>query len=292
MRDRICDCRVWRGKPTKYVQPKLDGEYCEFVKDGQGFTYARGSDPKASLRYVKFDHTWYYQLAHALPNDTTIVGELWSPNEPASAVRSRLAADHDRVLKFSAFAMPKLRGECRRHMELSSACALMVDLLGSRSHAFPEVLWQYDYFHAQFGADLTAAARRIGVEGFVFKDGHCSDWYKWKATKTVDLVAVGFKEGRGKYEFFVGAIEGGLLPATATGRFNDMLRRGDFRIVASCSGMDDDTRHVIDEVTDLGRVFEVEYQYVGAGGRLRHPRFKRWRDDKVWYECTEDQLDA
>ena len=36
----------------------------------------------------------------------------------------------------------------------------------------------------------------------------------------------------------------------------------------------------------LGKVIEVRYQYIGDKGRLRHPNFVRWRDDKPPDECT------
>ena len=44
--------------------------------------------------------------------------------------------------------------------------------------------------------------------------------------------------------------------------------------------MSDRIRWDIDEDKDIGRIVEVEYQRVTRLGKLRHPRFKRWRDDK------------
>jgi len=38
-------------------------------------------------------------------------------------------------------------------------------------------------------------------------------------------------------------------------------------------------------------VMEVSYQYVGDKGRLRHPNFVRWREDKPAAECTLSQDD-
>lgn len=39
-----------------------------------------------------------------------------------------------------------------------------------------------------------------------------------------------------------------------------------------------------------GAVCEVEYQDVASKGRLQHPRFVRWRDDKLAEECFISQI--
>jgi ATP-dependent DNA ligase len=61
--------------------------------------------------------------------------------------------------------------------------------------------------------------------------------------------------------------------------------------ITRVSGMPDEQRLDIDEKKDLGRVVEVEYQDVGNGGRLIHPRFVRWRDDKPASQCRYDWED-
>lgn len=87
---------------------------------------------------------------------------------------------------------------------------------------------------------------------------------RWKIKKeeTVDLVVIGIKPGQEAFEGMCGS----LICSDGT------------REVACVSGMDLETRRAITQA-DVGRIVEVRYQYVGSGGRLRHPRFVRWRDD-------------
>ena len=62
----------------------------------------------------------------------------------------------------------------------------------------------------------------------------------------------------------------------------------DGRVVANVSGMDDEVRAAISG-EDAYRVCEVKYERVGSGGKLQHPRFVAWRDDKLPEQCTADQ---
>lgn len=60
---------------------------------------------------------------------------------------------------------------------------------------------------------------------------------------------------------------------------------GKFTEIGNCSmiGKDD---------AQVGDVIEVEFLYMGAGGRLVQPRMKRTRDDKSATECTFDQFET
>lgn len=116
------------------------------------------------------------------------------------------------------------------------------------------------------------------VEGWVFKDGNYAGCLKWKAVKTIDLVVTGATDGDGKYLGLLGSLE---LSTTEGYR------------VANCSGMDDSVRceltHHWCNKTLIGKVVEVSYDRVTSKGRLRFPRFKRVRDDKLSSDCRVDQ---
>ena len=131
-------------------------------------------------------------------------------------------------------------------------------------------------FDPEFWLD---AAKRRGVEGWVFKVSNYHGWWKLKVVKTVDLVVTGLKDGRGKYLGLVGALK------CSTWRWGSNLKLVE---VAAVSGMTDEQRVDIDS-GHVGRVCEVAYQLVGSRGRLRHPRFVRWRPDKRAEDCTLSQ---
>ena len=58
------------------------------------------------------------------------------------------------------------------------------------------------------------------------------------------------------------------------------------------TGFDGDYRYSVDPKKLFGRVAEIGYQSLGAKGRLKFPKFLRWRDDeKKKNECLIDQLE-
>ena len=109
--------------------------------------------------------------------------------------------------------------------------------------------------------------------------GQYGKWYKLKRENTVDCVVTNIIPGKGKFANMAGAVVCSLYDTD-----------GALFEVASVSGMDDATRAAISR-RDIGRVVEVKYQMVGSRGRLTHPRFVRWRDDKPKNECTISQIE-
>jgi len=117
-------------------------------------------------------------------------------------------------------------------------------------------------------------ARKRRWEGWVFSEGNRTLMTKLKVVNTIDLIVVGFTEGKGKYL----GLTGSLICATNEGY-----------VVANVSGMDEHTRICISTVSDFHRIVEVKYDRVGSAGRLRFPRFIRWRDDKEHAGCGVGQ---
>jgi hypothetical protein len=139
---------------------------------------------------------------------------------------------------------------------------------------------------------LDRKARDHKFEGWVIKEqtkeGEDISWWKYKCESTVDLFVTGWKEGDGKYLGLVGALICSAVRLNSDGSRETVE-------VASVSGMTDEERENITEMNDkgelIGQVVEVKFQCVASKGRLRHPRFLRFRDDKLAQECSMSQID-
>lgn len=137
---------------------------------------------------------------------------------------------------------------------------------------------------------LYQSVRASGLEGLIIKDHNALYWRKrnhaWmkiKAEETTDVPIVGFEEGTGKYEGMLGA----LIVAFDKQCFENRTEGSDHDNEQAVrvnigSGFSDEDRQWFwdhrDEV--LGSVIEVEFHEITPDGSLRHPRFKRLRDDK------------
>lgn len=106
-----------------------------------------------------------------------------------------------------------------------------------------------------------------------------SDIQKLKKILTFDGIVTGYEYGKGKYnkekiaKLVFSQYDGGVL-----------VERGAF---------DGFTKATIEDMTAniqkyLGRVVEVKCNEVLKSGKLRHPKFNRWRDDKDPKQCTRE----
>ena len=119
------------------------------------------------------------------------------------------------------------------------------------------------------------SVRDRGLEGLIIKnpDGpyhprRNRDWMKIKDAQTVDVPIVNAIEGTGKYEGMLGALVVDLEGIE----------------VNIGTGFSDSDRTTLWESFNRGwldnKLIEVEYHERTPDGSLRHPRFKRFRDDK------------
>jgi ATP-dependent DNA ligase len=213
------------------------------------------------------------------PDNTAVDGELFVLGQHSSAVATAIAEGDD--LEFLAFAMPFLDGEDLRAMPYMENRELMILEHGIDCVAI-QATWHRPPTREQVYE--IARSRRPRLEGLVLKDisaPYGVSWYKCKEARTVDCVVTGFTDGRGKYMGLVGSLRCSVHDSS-----------GKLVEICKASGMDDDTRVAIDEEKDLGRVVEIEYQEVDSQGRLRFPRFVRWRDDKSAMSCVTNQLEG
>lgn len=262
-------CKTWRpGCPAKYAQAKLDGHYTQVVKNTFGqvrVTTSLGTDITELCRELPtMKNLW-----RRVPPGHSVIGELYLPGRPAALVKSALAGNIPAsTLRFTAFAVPTVPHD----YDLFNVANLFMHW----GVDFPAMCAVGHESPAELLQRLKALDKHKHLEGVVFKSTNMGDWWKWKPVKTIDLVITGFKAGKGKYLGLTGAIE----VSTSEGYH-----------VANVSGMDDATRIMISDQEDalLGHVVEIKYQRVDAAGRLRHPRFVQFRDDKLAANCTADQ---
>lgn len=122
---------------------------------------------------------------------------------------------------------------------------------------------------------------RIGFEGLVYKDSTATlegqpDFGRTKKTFTRDYVCTRMYEGAGRLSGKMGSIAGALYK-------EDEL----VEVVAVGGGFSDQQREDYwdHQSQFIGKVFEASGYSLFEGGALRHPTFKRWREDKDALAC-------
>lgn len=242
-----------RYNPAKHagffvVEEKLDGLRL-LLKKGKAFF--REQDGVSVNAWDKLP-----EHIQSLAIDEFIDGELYIPGATASEAL-KLANRHN--LQFRGFYLPE-----RTHLfpidhhELIMAYGLNTPAIISREKT-PSLEYLENLLNNFDGSK----------EGFILKREIAFPlWFKYKVEETADLVILGYSPGTGKYKGKIGAILcGGIV-------------NGEVKEVAKVSGMVEEIRFGLTD-QDIGRIVEVKFQEVASRGRLRHPRFIRFRDDKT-----------
>lgn len=254
-----------------WAHQKLDGHRLTVYKDSVGScTALTTTDADISKSLKRWG--WWLPIVDRLPCDTVLDGELWVPGKPASYIKTALK-EGDPELRFSVFGSPLWNG---------------IDITTYTLQFLKEVCHDYHIDFVPFepynaSVDYLARARELGIEGWVMKVSCYAGWYKLKEVKTIDAFVIGFTEGRGKWLGLVGSLQ------VAVWYKPDPDGPWQRAHIGNAGGFDNATRIDIDEQADIMRVCEVAYQEIGSKGRLRHPRFKCWRNDKLAYDCRIDQ---
>lgn len=116
-------------------------------------------------------------------------------------------------------------------------------------------------------------------EGLVFKSSsgrYGEPWGRMKRIVTADYVCMGANPGGGRYIGSAASIQGGLY-------VDGVLKQ-----VVNVGGLTDEQRQELWRHPGrfTGQVFEAAGNARFASGALRHPRFERWRANKVARECV------
>jgi len=277
--------KKWVGQSFAFAQAKLDGWRVTGYHQGGGSVLIFGKDHRPHLeygqRFPRLTNTDWFQAIQRTPPHTALDAEITVPGKHASCVATALREPMIPI-EITTFAVPWRNGR-NLSSESIGAVGAWVRRLG-----LPFVQWWPKTHQAFEDCDLGTMmkfAETKGLEGFVLKQAHYDGWFKIKREASVDVVVTDWQGGRGKYKGQVGALVVSLLDD----------RTGHWTEVAKCSGMTDSERK---EMTKLAaqdnlcdRVCELKYQDKASKGRLRHPRFVRWREDKLATDCLTEQLD-
>jgi hypothetical protein len=125
-------------------------------------------------------------------------------------------------------------------------------------------------------------AIKLGIEGWVVKDKPGGSLWKIKPEKTLDAFVVSYQVSDSD------SYAGGLKSVTVA----VLDEEGNEVIVGtSGTGFKADYRMSVDMDSLIGRVGEFGYQCLGARGKMKFPKFLRWRDDeKTREQCLISQI--
>lgn len=257
-----------KHKQFRYAHYKRDGHFTT-VQRFERVTVWSAKPEDITAKMAAFP---MFKDFERLPFGTVIIGELWLPGARAEGIKTAINDRHPN-LTFSAFAITKsldFTGASLTNLPLRD-CAHYL-----RKYDLPFVQWIDLYAESKSVSAIINEPLPPDTEGHVFKNANLSEWVKWKPRKTVDLIITGFEDGTGKFAGKVGSIKCSTIEGYE---------------VANVSGMTDTQRDWItaNQIELLGAVCEVEYQCVGAQGRLRHPSFVAIRDDKQSERCGIEQ---
>ena len=269
-------CKDYDSSPARYAHVKHDGHYVRIVKTQSGRVQCFSSQDLP----LNLPARLLANVSSNVAGGMTLLGELHIADCgdgkccKSSQVKTAII-ENDSRLQITYFAIADWPAE------FTLECLDETFMKWGLPFADYFALWPG--WSAQ---ELLQLARQWGIEGFVLKDGNLLNWRKLKVVRTIDLICDGFVDGNGKYRGMIGAI---------------LCRTYEGHVLCSAGGMTDVERAKIsaDRFSYYGKVLEIEYQYVGAGGKLRHPRFVKWRSgndsgndsgggiiaDKLPYEC-------
>ena len=263
--------KKYDGEKIRYLQHKLDGHAVQIVFNNLGLKVLTRT-PGVDL-WPKLINLNLAKPLKKLPRNTVIFGELFGRGQ-ATNVKTLINEKSD-DLSFTAFAMPRLAKQYLEKEPLHVINSLFVEL----GFSYPTT----KYYEGLKRISLEIVKERAlsqGIEGFVAKEEHFSGWYKIKPTKTVDckvlstMVSTSESQAGGLKSIMVAVIKGDR-----------------WHVIASVGGgFDLEYRLSVDRKSLNGRIAEIEYDGLAANGKLKFPRFIRWRDDKPANECTYEQL--
>ncbi len=274
----------YSGQPVSIAQVKFDGYYTEVYKSKEFgvkiYHKKQNIDLWPKLRLIDAIR----QSVERLPQETILRCELHVFNVHASSVPT-LTNNADPRLLLSPFKIEQWDG---RAGDFLTSFYMEWKLLNDH---FPVVPDYISIDKVTFGTIINLSpfdinmlkqmAIKQGIEGWVVKDIPGGKCWKIKPEKTVDAFVISYKISDSD------SYAGGLKSVT----FAVYDGEKEIEIGTAGSGFKGNYRMSVDPKSLIGRVGEFGYQSLGAKGRLKFPKFLRWRDDeKTARQCLMEQL--
>ena len=326
------------------AQEKFDGHRAiMYIKGGKAYFYSRRTSDETGLKEDNTDRLWDLHTAFypASLDDTILDGEFvanWGKSDSAT-VQTILGSTPERAMEmwnngytltFKAFDLIALRGEDysdellkERLFDLQNVIKVLKNpfiqyapvYVDNRCNYRTELNMDYTVTPYDGYSHLYEEIQERGGEGIILKDiespykfKRSSDWLKFKAVRTADLVIMGFVEPKKEYtgKFSVEELgERGWLywengePVSKTyakkwvaGLKLGAYKDGKLTYVTTVKGFSDEVQETIKHGDLSNVVVEVAYQEVinQKTKSLRHPRFNFFRYEKNAEDCLWEEI--
>ena len=273
--------KEYDGQPVTIAQIKFDDYYVEVYKNSEDGIVICTKKQEENLWPKLKKHDVIRHQVESLPDDTILRCELHAFSVQATSVPT-LINDADSRLMLSPFKIELWAGISGpidfeyEYQQLNLAGFIVPDIHELvRMGGGPSPL-------LKCGVEmLKERAIEMNVEGWVVKDVPGGKCWKIKPQKTVDAFVVGYTISES--DTFAGGLKAVQIAVMDDG--------GPVEVASCGTGFDADYRMKVDPKSLIGRVGEFKYQDVAAKGKLKFPRFLRWRDEgKTPKDCTISQL--
>lgn len=278
--------KSYNGQSVRYIQPKFDGHLMKIYKEQK---IAGICNVHVFTKNDKDVTDKIWQIQHIrnvlvkLPNQSIVFAELHFPGGFSTDVPTMLN-NADERLQLTAFAAPMVDGENMVDARLPGVMLILQDYGVGVSHT--RILNSIRTVVKSEQEELIQLAIEDRLEGYVLKEGHMTGWYKLKPVKELDAFVIGTCQSFSAQHY------GGLKSIQVAvlddnGKIHDLGQVG--------SGFEADYRAQFNtkekRATLTNRVCEIQYDSIAANGKLRFPRFIRWRDDKDKKDCATEQFE-
>lgn len=268
------------GTLFKFLQVKEDGLRVLVTKDEDGIraeTRAGKTDFWDKLKHVKE----IARLIANIPLGTSLDCELFAKGVQATDIKT-LINNADERLILSPFAMPFYGYVDFR----DKGYIFIITLLRELGFQVPHTeYWDESKLYGKESLEVAKLeAHKLKIEGYVVKQAHYEGWFKIKPVRTVDVVVMDTELSES--DSFMGGLKNIKVGVWTTIEDRELL----VEIASVGTGFEAEYRMTVEPASLLGKVCEVTYDSLAGKGKLKFPRFLRWRDDKLANECTMDQI--